>query len=116
MGNWTSSKLCDFGNLVLGVFMGFSPWIFAFPPGIPTANAVICGVLIVCLSIAALVGFAAWEEWGNMLVGLWLMISPWILGLQPTQAVSVQFTIGVIVAVFAKNEIWFRAHRETDHV
>lgn len=107
MDNWTSAKLCDVGNLIMGAFLVLTPWMFAFPPGIQSANAVVCGILIILLSLAALVGFAAWEDWGNMAVGLWLMASPWIVGLHGTQAVSVQFTLGIIVAAFAKNELWF---------
>jgi SPW repeat-containing protein len=117
MGTWTSAKLCDVGNLIVGGFLLFTPWMFAFPPGIQSDNAVVCGVLIMLLSLAALIGFAAWEEWGNMTVGLWLMASPWIVGLHETQAVRVQFTIGIIVAAFAKNELWFRAHlKRTDGI
>jgi hypothetical protein len=121
MENWNSAKLCDLGNLMVGIFLIFMPRIFAFPPGIASENAAACGLLVVLLSLAALIGFAASEEWGNMLVGLWLCVSPWIVGLQGTQAISVQFTIGIIVAAFAKNELWFRSQSKSinslpDHV
>jgi hypothetical protein len=121
MSDWTSAKLCDLGNLIVGGFLAFTPWMFAFTAGVQSANAVVCGVLIMLLSLAALVGFAAWEEWGNVAIGLWLMVSPWIVGLHDTQAVSVQFTIGIIVAALAKNELWFRSHPNStthspDHV
>jgi hypothetical protein len=59
MGNWPSAKLCDVGNLIVGVFLAFAPWMFAFPPGIQSANAIICSVIIILLSLAALVGFTA---------------------------------------------------------
>ncbi len=103
------------------IFLILMPRMIAFPPGIASGNAVISGLVVVVLSLAALIGFAAWEEWGNMLVGLWLCVSPWIVGLQGTQAISVQFTIGIIVAAFAKNELWFRSQLKStngsaDHV
>ena len=117
MGNWTSAKLCDVANLILGIFLVFTPWTFAFPDGIQSENAIVSGVVVMALSVAALVGFAAWEEWGSLAVGLWLIVSPWILGLRGTQAISVQFTIGIMIAAFAKNELWFRSHvKSTDGI
>ena len=71
---------------------------------------IVSGIVVMLLSIAALVGFAAWEEWGNMIAGLWLISSPWVLNFQGTEATRLQFTIGIIVAAFAKNELWFRSN------
>ncbi len=108
MENWKST-MCDLGNLVMGIFLLFLPQIFAFPPGMATENAVTCGLLVVLLSLAAMIGFAVWEAWGNLLVGLWLCVSPWIVGLEGTQAISAQVMVGIIVAALAKNELWFRS-------
>jgi hypothetical protein len=41
------------------------------------------------LSIAALAAFAVWEEWLNLVAGLWLVVSPWILGFEDSNAVMV---------------------------
>jgi hypothetical protein len=60
------------------------------------------------LSIAAFVGFAAWEEWGNLVTGFWLIVSPWIFNLDGSTR-WYQVTIGIAVAVLAKNELWFRS-------
>ena len=106
----TSAKLCDIANLILGAFLIFCPWMFAFAPGIQSGNAVVSGIVIMALSIAALVGFALWEEWCNLIAGLWLVVSPWALNFEGTRAIMVQVTIGIIVAAFAKNELWFRSH------
>jgi hypothetical protein len=73
-----------------------------------SANAFASGIVIIALSIAALTAFAAWEEWLTLIVGLWLLVSPWVLNFQGTDAMRVQWTIGIIVAVFAFNELWFR--------
>ena len=29
MNEWTNTKLCDVGNLILGVILFASPWLFA---------------------------------------------------------------------------------------
>jgi len=84
----------------------FSPWIFAFEPGAASQNAYVCGIIIAVLSIAALAAFAVWEEWLNLIVGLWVLVSPWVLGFAATQAMSVHVVIGVLVAVLAAIELW----------
>jgi hypothetical protein len=106
MDGWTNAKLCDVANLILGAILFFSPWIFAFPAGAASQDAIISGVVIVVISIAALAAFAVWEEWLNLIVGLWVLISPWILGFQATNAAPVFVAIGVIVAVLAAVELW----------
>jgi hypothetical protein len=105
---WIEAEICDVGNLVIGALLILSPWVFEFDTGVQSQNAVASGVVITALSIAALVGFAAWEEWGNLIAGLWLVVSPWILNLNgPTR--WYQVVIGIAVAALAKNELWFRS-------
>src|SRR6266567_3774314 len=106
MNDWTNAKLCDVANLVLGAILFFSPWIFAFDAGLPSQNAFISGIVIAALSIAALAAFAVWEEWLNLIVGLWVIISPWVLGFQGSTAMTVHVVIGMIVAVLAAIELW----------
>jgi len=107
MQDWTNAKLCDVANLILGAFLFFSPWIFAFETGRASENANITGIVIAVLAIAALSAFAIWEEWLNLIVGLWALISPWVLGFQGnTTATTVHVIVGIIVAVLAAIEIW----------
>jgi len=106
MDQWTNAKLCDVGNLILGVILFFSPWLFRLPAGAESQNALICGIIIVVLSIAALAAFAVWEEWLNLIVGLWLIVSPWVLKFQGTSGMRIDVVIGIIVAVLAAIELW----------
>jgi hypothetical protein len=106
MENWTNAKLCDVANLVLGAILFVSPWIFGFDAGKPSQNGMIVGIIMAVLAIAALAAFAVWEEWLNLVVGLWAVISPWVLGFQGTTAMTVHVLIGLAVAVLAAVEIW----------
>lgn len=106
MNQWTNAKLCDVGNLILGGILFLSPWLFHLPAGAEFKNAVIFGIVIVVLSIAALAAFAVWEEWLNLIVGLWLIVSPWVLKFQGTSAMRIDVVIGIIVAVLAAIELW----------
>jgi hypothetical protein len=104
--NWTNAKFCDVANLILGAFLFVSPWIFGFDAGTVSQNAYISGIVIAVLAIAALAAFAVWEEWLNLIVGLWALVSPWVLGFQGTTAMTVHVIIGAAVAILAAIELW----------
>jgi hypothetical protein len=106
MENWTNAKWCDVANLILGAFLFVSPWIFAFDTGWASENAYITGIVIAVLAIAAVAAFAVWEEWLNLIVGLWAVVSPWVLGFQGTTAMTVHVVIGAAVAILAAIELW----------
>lgn len=105
--NWTNAKICDVANLILGAFLFVSPWIFSFDAGKVSQNASITGIVIAVLAIAALAAFAVWEEWLNLIVGLWALVSPWVLGFQgSSRAMAVHVIVGIAVAVLAAIELW----------
>ncbi len=103
---WTNARLCDVANLILGAVLFLSPWMFGFEAGMASENAYITGVVIAVLAIAALAAFAVWEEWLNLIVGLWALVSPWALGFQGTNAMTVHVVIGAAVAILAAIELW----------
>ena len=74
-------KTQDWANLVLAVCLFISPWFFGFmAETTPTWNAWIVGIALGVLAVAAISAFAEWEEWANLVLGLWLIASPWLLG------------------------------------
>lgn len=106
MDEWSSAKFCDVANLILGMILFFSPWLFDLAAGAQWQTASITGILIAVASIAALAAFAVWEEWLNLIAGLWLIVSPWLLGFQDSDAMTINLVVGTIVAVLAAFEIW----------
>jgi len=104
---WVNAAACDVVNLILGAFLFLCPWIFHFSPGAESWNAWASGAVIAILSIAALSAFAEWEEWLNLIVGLWVLVSPWALKFSgSTTAMRTDVIIGIIVAVIAAIELW----------
>ncbi|WP_413850842.1 SPW repeat protein [Albidovulum sp.] len=75
-GTWQDGLM-----LLLGIWLFFSPWILGFA-GIQLAfwNALLFGVILAGLSIAVITEFHDWEEWVDLAVGVWLVVSPWVLG------------------------------------
>jgi hypothetical protein len=106
MDDWSSVKLCDVANLILGMVLFFSPWEFDLSRGAQWQTASVVGIVIAVLSIAALAAFAVWEEWLNLTAGLALIVSPWLLGFQNSDAMTIDVVIGVIVAILAAFEVW----------
>ncbi len=106
MDDWSSVKLCDVVNLLLGMILFFSPWLFGVSAGAPWQTASTVGILIAVLSVAALAAFAIWEEWLNLLTALTLIASPWLLGFQDSNAMAIDVSIGAVVATLAALEVW----------
>ncbi len=106
MDEWSSAKLCDVANLAVGMVLFFSPWLFGPAAGVASQNASIVGILVAVLSVAALAAFAEWEEWLNLGAGLWLIVSPWVLGFQDSQAITLCVGTGTVVTLLSACEIW----------
>ena len=95
----------DSANFILGLWLIISPWVLGYASSmVPTWNALIVGVIIAVAAASTLVAFHQWEEWVNVVLAVWLIISPWILGFSAmAAAVSNQVIVGIVVGVLA---IW----------
>ncbi len=76
----------DGATLVVGLWLIVSPWLLSFAATSAAMwNAVLFGAIIAVLALAALMRFRDWEEWVGMAVGVWLVVSPWVLGFAATR-------------------------------
>jgi hypothetical protein len=110
---WKKEAVTDVLNVVLGAFLFVSPWIFGFvPETAATWNACLSGIVIAGLAIAALAAFAEWEEWLNLIVGLWVAASPWLVNFSANRtAMGLHLIVGIIVAVIAGVRLWLTHDR-----
>jgi|SRR5688572_21226392 uncharacterized membrane protein (DUF441 family) len=95
-------------NAIAAAFLFISPWLFGFA-GEPAAswNAWISGLLIAGLALAAVVELREWEEWINLLLGLWVAVAPWLVGFAGVaSAMWTHVGVGVVVAILAAVELW----------
>ncbi len=115
MDDWSSIRLCDVVNLILGGVLFFSPWLFDLSSGAQWQTASTAGIIIAVLSIAALAAFAVWEEWFILFAGIALIVAPWLLGFQNSDAMIIDVVIGMAVAVLAGCEIPHNDHRLSQH-
>jgi hypothetical protein len=97
----------DWINLLLGIALLISPFLMGFATGTPMTNALVGGVIIIAVAVMALVSFAQWEEWVNLVLGLWVLVSPWVLGFTGIAvAFQTHVVIGLAVAVLAAVELF----------
>src|SRR5919108_4847404 len=101
MTQWRRESILDVYSLIVGGFLLVSPWLFASAQGVMGQDAWVSGVVIISLSATALIAFAEWEEWGLLMLGLWLTASPWVLGFQNATAMKVNIGLGLVVAYLA---------------
>ena len=97
----------DWINGVLGLWIIVSPWALKHTmPGdggsLAMWNLWTVGVAVLVIATVALVAFEAWEEWTNVVLGAWLLISPWLLGFSTSTALAWSTAIiGALVVVLA---------------
>lgn len=103
---WRRESILDVYELVLGLFLFFSPWLFGYAQGAGGFEAWAAGLALAAVSLAAIFFFFEWEEWINLLLGLWLIVAPWALGFAHTTAMHVSIGVGLIVTYLALLELW----------
>lgn len=102
----------DWVNFVLGLWVIVSPWTLAHvmvnpatPEGVTEAvmwNHYVIGTVVVILAIAAVYAFSAWLEWTNIVLGAWLLLSPWGLGFSGSTGLMWNAVItGLLIITFA---------------
>jgi len=121
---WKTEAFVDTVNLALGVFLFVSPWIFGFTSELARHTSWMAGAaigIVAILSIGDLFesisvpDFFETEEWINLVVGLWLAVCPWIIGMQgDAVATQVHLGVGLVVATIAAVELWL-VHRSPPH-
>jgi SPW repeat len=114
-GRRRREAILDLYNLGLGALLFVSPWLFAFAHGTPGADAWLGGTVIAALSLAVLMVYAEWEEWITLAAGLWMMLSPFVLGFTHTKAMHVIIGIGFVVTFLAALDLWL-VHYGEDRV
>jgi hypothetical protein len=106
MTHWRRESPLDLYNLLLAVALLAAPWLFTLTNSVGRLDLWVSGAAIATVSLAALLAFARWEEWANLLLGLWLIASPWLLGFAHTRAMHFSIAIGCVVAFLALLELW----------
>jgi SPW repeat-containing protein len=93
----------DWLGIGLGVWLLASPWTFGFSDqSAATMNALIMGSILVLEELLEVVVHEMAEEWIDLLAGLWLVVSPLVLGFASQTAASANTAaVGLLTVLFA---------------
>jgi uncharacterized membrane protein len=103
---------------VIGIWTFLSPWFLGSVAGLTVAANVawslhILGLAIAVVGIAAMVAYRVWEEWVEIVLGLLLLASPWILHFRDFVGLRWNAIImGLAVALLAASVLLGEQHGE----
>ena len=115
MRTWRRESALDLYNLVLGAVLLASPWLFTLTNTTARIDLWASSAAVIVISLAAIAAFAKWEEWANLILGIWLIASPWILGFAHTRAMHFSIGIGLAIAFLAAIELFLLYDADPAH-
>jgi hypothetical protein len=103
-----TESLADWLNVALGAWLFLTPWLLGYASTrVASWNAWLCGLAIAALAAKALVDFAEWEEWMNVILGLWVAASPWFVEtLHEPLPQTMHLVLGLGVVATAAVHLW----------
>jgi hypothetical protein len=93
-------------QLVLAVFLFASPWLFAYANGPLRIDTWICAGIVVALSAVDAHRLPGVGRVDRVCLGLWIAVSPWVLGFQHTGAMFINLSVGILIVYLALLELW----------
>lgn len=101
-GQENRTKVASGINVLAGLWLIISPYIFGFTQGV--TNSVIIGIVVAVLALIRFINpvQASWLSWINTILGIWLIVSAFVMGVAAAPFWNT-LILGIIVAVMA---IW----------
>ncbi len=105
MDNRGQVKIASGLNIIAGIWLIIASWVLGYSNlSRPLWNDVILGIAVAVIAAIRLWAGRpyAWLSWVNFILGLWLIISPWVLGYSGNRtALWNNVILGIIVAVLS---------------
>jgi len=98
----------DWVSMLIGVLIGFSPWL-ADQQGDQAViwNAILVGALVLVLAQLEYVSLQRWQEIGATILGLWLIASPFIFGYAEAGPLRHwHYVLGAVTVLLAAWALW----------
>ena len=93
----------DWLGVALGAWLLVSPWVTDYSTSdAATMNALVMGVILVLEEFLELGAHEMFEEWIDIVAGLWLIVSPMVLGFASLTSATVNaVAVGMLTVLFA---------------
>ncbi|HVX42116.1 MAG TPA: SPW repeat protein [Gemmatimonadaceae bacterium] len=86
-------------NFIAGIYLLISAWIGGTGAG-NTWNSVIAGIVVAILAATRFSGSTGpWASWIDALIGIWLIISPWVYGYSGESWQWNSIVVGIIMVI-----------------
>ena len=99
-GSVSQIKTASGLNLLLGIWLVIAPFLLRYATSASRGNDITIGIIIALLAAFRLFGAyrAAWLSWLNALLGIWLIVAPFILGYDSSSALWNDIIVGLFIA------------------
>ena len=94
----------DVASLVLGVWLVLSPFALGFA-GAAVWITIVLGLCVILFAVEGFVIPSHLEEWGEILLGLALVVAPWTVGYESVSATVSSTVSGILVILFGAWEL-----------
>ncbi len=104
MGDSNSVRLASGANILVAIWLYVSPWVLTYAGDAGWNSTTVAVIVAVVAAIRVMGAYQArWLSWINVVLGLWLIVAPWILSYDADEATVNSIIVGIIVAVLG---IW----------
>ena len=94
----------DIAGVLLGVWLILSPFALGFAEAAAWITIVL-GLSVILFAVEGFVIPSYLEEWGEVLIGLALVVMPWTVGYESVSATVNSMVAGILVILFAVWEL-----------
>ncbi|HZZ99712.1 MAG TPA: SPW repeat protein [Candidatus Paceibacterota bacterium] len=103
MANGSSARAMSGINVAIGIWLILAPFVLAYAAGlVAIRNDIIVGAIVLVLSLIGLAARNIGLRWVNILLGIWLLFAPFVLGYASYGAAFWNDIIfGVLVIIFS---------------
>jgi len=94
----------DIASMSLGVWLVLSPFALGFA-GAAAWITIVLGLSVILFAVEGFVIPSYLEEWGEVLIGLALVVMPWTVSYESVSATANSMVAGTLVILFAVWEL-----------
>jgi len=94
----------DWATLVIGIWLFASPWILKVDNSAAGENFLLVGALVIIFELVTFYTLRVWEEWINIVLGSWLIVSS--LTMSGFAAVVNAVVCGALLLAVSLYEMW----------